>query len=298
MRYRPFGVAGKAVSALSLTLRETAQLPNPQAWRGLIYGAMESGVNCFEAVSGSDAVALGLGEALKAVERRLLFLSLRVQADAHRPVGAEMLTAAVRNVLRQSGAGYLDLLMLDEAAYENLLPEGYRLLEDLRSTGVALQVGVCGKGPAVDDCIADASFEVLSTPFSLISDWATRRRVKEACLANMAVVAYDAMPAAFLKAPPGVPQKAGLFRASPKGQPLAGAGTYAFLHDTPGWTAEELCFAYALTEPSFATIQVDAHRLDVIEALAAVTDRELPTGAAAQIEMARFSHQQDEKKRA
>jgi hypothetical protein len=71
-------------------------------------------------------------------------------------------------------------------------------------------------------------------------------------------------------------------------QPLAGVGTYAFLHDTAGWTPEELCLAYALTEPSLATVQIDLGFVDRIEALAAVPDRDTPTGLGAQIEMARF----------
>jgi hypothetical protein len=43
-----------------------------------------------------------------------------------------------------------------------------------------------------------------------------------------------------------------------------------------------------MTEPSLATIQIEAVRPEVIERLAAVPDRELPTGIAAQIEMARI----------
>ena len=49
-----------------------------------------------------------------------------------------------------------------------------------------------------------------------------------------------------------------------------------------------MCLAYALTEPAFASIQLEGWRADLIERMAAVTDRDLPTGVAAQIEMARF----------
>ena len=45
---------------------------------------------------------------------------------------------------------------------------------------------------------------------------------------------------------------------TPKGRanPLAGAGTYAFLENTRGWKSEEICLAYALTEPCLASVQI------------------------------------------
>ena len=52
MRYRPFGATGKAVSAVSLLLREAPNMATPQAWRALAFSAMESGVNAFELSAG------------------------------------------------------------------------------------------------------------------------------------------------------------------------------------------------------------------------------------------------------
>nr|QQZ51467.1 hypothetical protein JKL49_10905 [Phenylobacterium glaciei] len=43
MRYRPFGASGKAVSAISLLLREAPNMTTPHAWRTLVFGAMECG---------------------------------------------------------------------------------------------------------------------------------------------------------------------------------------------------------------------------------------------------------------
>ena len=82
MRYRPFGASGKAVSAVSLLLRDAPNMSSPGAWRSLVISAMESGVNSFEATAGSDVLALGLGEALGAVERRLIFLGWRLRRYA------------------------------------------------------------------------------------------------------------------------------------------------------------------------------------------------------------------------
>ncbi|HEY9219669.1 MAG TPA: aldo/keto reductase [Phenylobacterium sp.] len=295
MRYRPFGASGKAVSAVSLLLRETSAAPTAQAWRGLLFGAMECGINSFEMVAGSDILARGMNEAMRAVERGLLFLSWRYYGDVHRPLGADELAQSIRDGLGQSAAGYFDLLMLDEAAFQTLTPEAESLLADMKSAGLVLQIGVFGDGPVADACVATQRVDVLSSPFNLVSDGRTRRRVKDAAEANMAVVAYDAIPADLCRTPQQQQKTAGLLRRA--SEPLAGIGTYAFLHDTRGWSADELCLGYALTEPSFASIQIDSLSTNVIERLAAVTERDLPTGVVAQIEMARFGRTEGTERR-
>ena len=44
-----------------------------------------------------------------------------------------------------------------------------------------------------------------------------------------------------------------------------------------------------MTEPSLCTVQVPADRIERVELMAAVCERELPSGVPAQIEMARFA---------
>jgi aryl-alcohol dehydrogenase-like predicted oxidoreductase len=87
-----------------------------------------------------------------------------------------------------------------------------------------------------------------------------------------------------------VETKPGWFK---KPRPLAGAGTYAFLTATRGWSAEQLCLAYALTEPAVASVLVQVDDREHLTELAATTDRDLPPTVSAQIEMARFSAEAD-----
>jgi aryl-alcohol dehydrogenase-like predicted oxidoreductase len=288
VRYRPFGATGKAVSALSLLLREAPNMGTPQAWRALIYSAMENGINCFELAAGIDVLALGMGEALRAVERRLVFVGWRLRADSHGALTAEAIANSVRSGLQKTGAGHFDALMIDEAAYQTLTPQAHTYLGDLRASRVVMQLGVVGDGPAIDACIEGGQFDVLATPFNLTSDWKARRRVRDASARDMTIVAYDPFPTALIRGGPSPTARGGGLLGRPA-DPLAGVGTYAFLHETPSWNAEELCLAYLFTEPAFASIQVQAFRADNVSRLAAVTDRDLPTGVAAQIEMARFS---------
>lgn len=285
MRYRPFGASGKAVSAVSLVLTETRAAPTPQAWRSVLFSAMECGINTFEIVGPSDTVARGVGEALQAVERGLLFLTWRICGHPNYPLDANALGRTIRDGLALTSARYFDLVMLDEEALLTLTPDAEALLSDLKSGGIVLQTGVRGDGEAVDQAIRKGAHEAFASAFSLLSDGRIRRRVKDAAEADMAVIAYDAIPLELCRPLQSQQKSAGLLRGA---DPLAGVGTYNFLHETRGWIAEELCLGYALTEPAFATVQIDTLAPAAIERLAGVTERDLPTGVVAQIEMARF----------
>jgi aryl-alcohol dehydrogenase-like predicted oxidoreductase len=301
MRYRPFGVSGKAVSAVSFLLREAPNMNTPQAWRTMAFSAMESGVNCFEITEGLNVIPLGIGEVLRSVERRLMFLAWRLRGDGRRALTANMIAASVQGGLQKTGALYFDLLTMDEVAYDTLDESAHAYLADLKAAGLCLQIGIVGDGTSVDTCIEAGTFDVLVTPFDLTSDWQARRRVRDAADKNMIIMACNPFPAAQIRAASTAAGKdsflrgGGLFKSK---EPLAGAGTYAFLHKTHGWTAEEVCLGYLLTEPSFSTVQIETFRPETINRYASVADRDLPTGVAAQIEMARFSRDTGDRRRA
>ena len=300
MRYRPFGISGKAVSSVSFLLREAPNMNTPQAWRTMVFAAMENGVNCFEITEGLNVIPLGIGEVLRSVERRLMFLAWRLRGDGTRALTAEMIAASVQGGLTRTGAHYFDLLTMDEVAYDTLDASAHAYLADLKAAGLCLQIGIVGDGPSIDTCIQTGAFDVLVTPFDLTSDWQARRRVRDASDRNMIIIASNPFPAAQIRAASTAAGSDSLLRGGlfkPK-EPLAGAGTYAFLHKTTGWSAEEVCLGYLLTEPSFSTIQVESFRAETINSYASVADRDLPTGVSAQIEMARFSKDTGERRRA
>jgi len=88
-------------------------------------------------------------------------------------------------------------------------------------------------------------------------------------------------------------QKKGLFGfgGGPKRveSPLADAGTFAFLHRTSNWSAEAICLAYALTDPSVSSVLIEASDIERLNTLSLVPDRDMPPGLSAQIEMARVA---------
>jgi aryl-alcohol dehydrogenase-like predicted oxidoreductase len=288
VRYRPFGPSASVVSAVSLTLADGSGRSRPSDWTGLIYAALESGINGFDVTGLEPAIMDGLAEALKAVERRLLFVSWRIgsltTSDGKvRDFTPEGLTRQVCAILARTGLDYLDVALLDDPRSEELPQEALGALGDLKAAGAVRMTGVAGEDDAIDAYIYARAFDVLCTPFNLTSGWKDRHRLRQAVEHDMAVIGYRAYPADFHQ------KVAALAKPRTKTHALAGMGSYAFLDRTHGWDAEEICTAYALTEPALATVSVDPPSIARLEQLAQVADREMPPGLAAQIEMARFA---------
>jgi aryl-alcohol dehydrogenase-like predicted oxidoreductase len=197
----------------------------------------------------------------------------------------------IDQALDRTGLGHLDLATLDDPDKNAFPAETLEQLKALRGARLIRLLGVAGAGENFDAYVASGQFEAMATPFNLASGWVERNRVRAAMTREMAVIGQDYWPdvlreehkASFLPKP-------SLWRR--RTDPLADVGGYDFLRNTPGWNAQQICLAYALTEPSLATVQVTASTPAEIEALAAMAERDLPTGCAAQIEMARFSAQE------
>ncbi len=290
MRYRPLGNTGMSVSAMSLVLSDSTARMRDADWIALIYAALESGINAFEVTGSQPALIEGVGQALQAIDRRLVFLAWRLgwsmstSGALVRDFSPEGLARTVESVVARTGLGYLDATILDDPQAAELSPQALDMLRRLKDMGRIRLLGVTGRDDAMDAYISSRSFDLVATPFSLMSGWKERLRVKAAIDRDMVVLGYDYHPQAIRE-----PQAKGGAWTRTAAQPLAGAGTYAFLDRTPHWSGEEICLAYALTEPSLCTVQVPADRIDRVELMAAVCERELPSGVPAQIEMARFA---------
>lgn len=282
MRYRPFARTGMAVSVLSLELNGENDRHKPSDWRDIVHAAFEEGVNAFEMVNPSPALMTGFAEGVQAVRRSLLFIGLRADPSIDGP----RFQAWVRQVIAEGRLGYIDMLALNAGvtANEELLAAAILL----READVARQLAVAGAGELILEDVASDLFDAIISQFSLLSGWRDRNLVRQAMERQMGVIGRHPCPPELEALLESAQQKAkpGWFK---KPQPLAGVGTYAFLGSTPGWSAEQLCLAYALTEPSLATVQMAATDRKHVVQLAGVTDKDLPSAVSAQIEMARFS---------
>jgi aryl-alcohol dehydrogenase-like predicted oxidoreductase len=206
------------------------------------------------------------------------------RADVQSADGA--LNALVAAALEQIGIERFDAVVLDTDGAPST--EDAAILHALREGGRARLVGVtCGRGgPTLD--IVKAGFDILATPFGLQADAGLRKRLRTVVEHDITLIGYDffdiGAPPAGAEAPKGL---ARLFKRAPVA--VADTDAYDFLRRTPSWTAQEIALAYALTEPSLATVRVQTTDAATLDGLAKAVERELPAGAAAQIEMARFS---------
>jgi len=287
MRYRPLGNNGTAVSALSIVMPDEAPVRGETT--RLIYAALEAGINFFEFAAHSDPAMLREAcQALGAVERDLVIVGLRLtHGRGERSLSTGSLQQALQTMLGEGKLGRLDIISL-EAPHpgETALPV-FQALEKLRDARRLRYIGLSGDGESLDGHIDSGRFDVLHMPFSIASGWVERNRVKRAVAKDMIVAASEFVPANLPAKPEGGATR-GLKRLIGKApDPVYQA--YEFLYRSPDWTAEQICLAYALTEPSLATIQVRVGKADQIAPLASIPDREMPNGVPALIEMARFS---------
>lgn len=299
MRYRPFGRSGLSTSAVALCLTDDAARRGADHVRALIFAGLEAGVNAYHIGGVEPVIAQTLGQALSVVDRSLVCVTLqagvtRGRMGLSRDFSAKALSLAIDRTIEAGSLGYLDAVVLDDPDADELPRPSLDALKALRATGRVNMLGVAGQNEAMDAYISTNAFDLLITPHNLRSGWKERNRLKQAIAMDMGVIAYGFFPPEL-----ATPKKADAFAGRRRGllaaitrpaeeHPLAGMGTYAFLHQTSNWTAEEICLSFVLTEPSLSSVLVDTVDPAHLTALAAVPDRDMPPGLAAQVEMARF----------
>jgi aryl-alcohol dehydrogenase-like predicted oxidoreductase len=289
MRYRPFNKIGLSASAITLLLDDTAS----KAGEGskLVNAALEMGINSFELAALNPEVAQAIQAAVKALGRGVLVLTLRI--GRHSQEGAAVFTSdGLRNhiakALAHTGAQHLDAIVLEDPAEGDISSASMKALEAAKSARQIRQIGLSGASATTDKYMRSGQFDLLATGFGVKSGWVERNRIKAAQDLGMTVTGYDfdieaAPEHVAVEKPKGLK---GLFAKKPD---AAVVHAYDFMRETRGWTAEELGLAFALTEPALATVRVEATSIKHLQGLAESVERELPSGVAAQIEMARFT---------
>ncbi len=295
MRYRQFGRSGLALSTLGLHLPAQMPAKGPASAEKLITAALENGINTYHFESADPKTLRAAAEIFSVIERRLLFISVSAcEPDAlsdGMTYELAPLKERLRGAIKDSGLMWLDLVMFDRAATTTLPDDSYDFVKALQRSKMLRFISARTDTAGMGDIIASRRFDAIRTSFDIDSTWDKRRQIDSAVFHEMAVFAEDVFPTSYRKAADLIPAEArrGWFGLKKAHNPLAGAGTYAFLHQTPDWTPEELCLAYALSQPSFSSIYLTADTAEHVEALAQVPERHMPPSVPAQIEMARFT---------
>jgi len=294
MRYRPFGRSGLALSTVGLRLKSETFGRNHALMQKLIVSALENGINTYHFDSLDPAFLKVAAEAFSVVERKLLFISVTAH-ETYQSTDVDAYALAplkerLRGAIKESGLQWLDLLYFAQPGATSLPQDSEHFLYSLQKSKMLRYLGGVGETGDISALIASDRFSVIQTSFDIDSSWDKRRKIDDAVVRDINVIATDFYPAVYRKASDVVPREArrGFFGGKPK-NPLAGAGTHAFLHQTPDWTPEQLCLGYALSQPSMSCILIDAESPEHLESLAEVPERHLPSSVPAQIEMARFN---------
>lgn len=296
MRYRPFGRSGLALSTIGLRLSFDRLGNNHALMHRLIISGLENGINTYHFDSTDTGFLKSAAEAFSVVDRKLLFVSVNAHDAGHFPdrntYALSPLKERLRGVIKDTGLIWIDLLNFAQPGATALPDDSLNFLHSLQKSKMLRYLGGAGETDDIADLIQSGEFNVIMTSFDIDSSWDKRRRIDDAMTRNMNVIAADFFPAMYRKESDVVPKAArrGFFGGKAK-NPLAGAGTHAFLHQTPDWTPEQLCLGYALSQPSMSCILIDADSLEHLESLAEVPERHLPSSVPAQIEMARFNEQ-------
>lgn len=296
MRYRPLGQSGTALSSLSLSLGPDAFGRGRQHVQKLILTALENGINTYHFDCSHPDFLKGVAEAFDGVDRKLLFLSFNAHADLSQdPVsdyGLRTLRERLKSLVQDYGFGAIDLLMFHANGFDKIADSSWIFLEGLKDANLIRYLGASANTDRIRAVVDHGRFDILKTVFDLDTNWDKRHLLDHAISKSMNIIGHDFFPQAYRKASDTVPRAArrGLFRFR-AADPLAGSGTYAFLHQTPAWNAEELCLAYTLSQPCLTSVLISPETPEAIQALAEVTERNMPPSVPAQIEMARFSAQ-------
>lgn len=294
MRYRPFGRSGLALSTVGLHLSREKLNKNYGLLQKLITTALENGINTYHFDTIEPKMLQAAAEVFAVVERKLLFVSVGAQEPGPNADPAAYALPALKERLRaaikDSGLTWLDLLVFSEDGVALLPEDSLHFVKSLQRSKMLRYIAVEAETAAMQTLIRSGHFDVIKTSYDIDSTWEKRRQIDEAISREMNVMGSRFFPEAYRKASDLIPPEArrGWFGAKPQ-NPLAGAGTHAFLHQTADWTPEELCLGYALSQPGLACIFLEPDNCDHLERLASVPERHMPPSVPAQIEMARFN---------
>ncbi len=277
MRYRSFGDRLTSVSAITLRIDCTRRKGNATDWRDFVFAALEAGINTFEIGHTSLPMLAGVAEAFAAVERRLFMVGWRTTLAG----GADEAAHRVKELADSLGLTQIDILTLE--LDEPLTDPS--LLADLRQSEVARWLTAAGPAEVIDAAIAGGQFDGIVMKSDATGGWADRNRIRAAAARGMGVIAVEVGVEISVKEEP--PAKAGLFNLLRR-RPAPPA-TAEFRIQVHGWTEQQIAVAHTLTDTAISTIMVQPSCTPTLEGLAWAVERDLPAGAQAQIEMARFS---------
>jgi len=159
------------------------------------------------------------------------------------------------------------------------------MLGDLRQADISRWFAVSGPNTVLDDAILSSNFDGIALKLDPEGGWNERNRIKAASNSGTGVIALDfdvAVASTENQAP-----RHGLLSLFKRRRPASKAAQFSV--DVAGWTEQQVAIVLTLTDPSISSLVVQPNSVSALESLAWCVEQDLPAGAQAQIDMARFS---------
>jgi len=293
MLYRRCLHSGLALSVVRLRLSAHSYRKNPADVRGIVERALENGINAFQIDSSDIGFLSQISQVLKVVDRSILFVSLTARDDlgaSHAgPLALPALKQRLAEAVRLPGLQRLDMVTFQSAEFRALPPEGHAFLRRLSETQMVSQVGAQVE-PADYLAVLDAGYPTgILTDFDVTASKGRRRMIEDASRRNLSVFAQNFYPARLIEGRSGESIRSHLSSVHTGGTALTGADKYSFLTQEIGWTAEEICLGFTLSQPQIVSAGVVARSPEHLDGLAAVAGRTLPRALHAHVELGTFA---------
>ena len=292
MLYRRCPHSGLALSAIRLRLSAHSFRKNPADAREIIERALENGINAFQIDSSEIGFLHQISQVLKVVDRSILFIGMTARDDLGAsyagPIALAALKQRLAEAVRLPGLQRLDMVTFQSAEFRALAPEDHAFLRRLGETHTVGQVGVQLE-PNDYLGVLDAGYPTaILTDFDVTAGKARRRMVEDASRRNLTVFAQNYYPARLIESRPGESIRTHLQTLN-TGAGLLGPDKFSFLTNEIGWTAEEICLGFTLSQLQIISTGVAARSPDHLDGLARVVGRTLPRALHAHIELGTFA---------
>jgi aryl-alcohol dehydrogenase-like predicted oxidoreductase len=289
MRYRSYGVDGRAISSIAVQLDDPRGSGSRELWRDRVRRSLSHGVNAFEVVTASQGLAEGLGDELAVRDRAQVIVSWRIRSAGRSSISGLDIADAIEQALDWTGLTFIDMFMLEWDVYNTLEPGAWEVLDGLARAGAFERLGIVGGEQAVDLCLADGRFTAVKTFYDIVENPVLRRKIADAARMNVIVMAraYFGKPTEETVLGRTFLSELGDFLTLTPKVEKKKTPVLDFLKTTLGWTPEEMALGCLLADPSVTTGVVETLDDKHIGSLAISTDRDLPGAATAQLEIAR-----------
>ena len=289
MLYRRCAHSGLALSAIRLRL-SAHSFRNAADVRTIVERALENGINAFQIDSSDIAFLSQISQVLKVVDRSILFVSLTARDDhgaSHAaPLALPALKQRLAEAVRLPGFQRLDMVTFQSTEFRALPPEGHAFLRRLAETHMVSQVGV-QVDPADYAAVLNAGYPTaILTDFDVTATKNRRLMLQDANHRNLSVFAQNYYPARLIEGRQGESIRDHLSSVHTGG--ISGPDKYSFLTNENGWTAEEICLGFTLSQAQIVNVGVVARSPDHLDGLARVVGRTLPRALHAHIELGTF----------